>query len=636
MSSWQDKGVNLRKPGQFKDWDEEDFGVPKNGIWFFNIMAMLANAPESAFLVAWDTPKRAKCFGYYESPTACYQALAKNDLRCCYEVFTRGSIKYQDFPTRSPTLAYGDLEWYGVEDSQHLCARENLRRIHTVCETKLGFTPEIYLLCGSRWDTSDKFKNSYHFVIANLWGGTCEDVEQLFLPGTLRIGADDDLKEFDLKVYATCQQYRMPLCTKRGCTTPLRRINTDLRDPDDALTATFPDDDIDAILGALVTVFDKTESTMHLLKPGTLAPAKVRKPSPQAGDKRTHAQISIDATSTTDAHPTYSRQHTSEVADFLVAMHPDYIATHYDKWRDIIFAAIDGAGVQAGAPPEFINMIREFTRPRRAADRRAEAYPRIAAGTFASSRSPGDEGSRIGVKSLSFKQCESPAACTHKRAVNAEPLSDCRALLATEDVMMFDLFQTYLRHLNYQKTSIDWLIQFGSYIVPKLKDQVYETIHGEYEALTKEHFDIFWDGGQSSEIYGYAFRHYLVDIVDDINQCTPPVVTTPGVSGGEATEGGSSTPHEADATVRHVKGWKPKARGGTTTKRFTKEEAVTFIVSTSASVHSLEPPSAIRKAVREALYGQEDADEVARELLDLWALLQGKSSKTGYHLQVNL
>ena len=603
---------------------------------------MLADAPEDASPVAWDKPKKAKCFGYYESPTECYKALSNNVLKCCYEVFVRDS-KYSEYSKRSPTLAYGDLEYYGDRDTDHVHARANLRRIFHVCATKLGFTPKVYVLCSTRkfleeevdeetgevrWVWKGIWKNSYHFIIVNLYGETCLDVKQLFLPETLRTGVDDDLKGFDLVVYSTCQQLRMPLCSKRGSDVPLRRINADPRDPEDDFTASFSDDDIDAILPALVTVFDKTNSTMHLLKPGTLAPAKEPKPAPHVGNKRKHAQISTDTTSNPAAPLTYSRQLASEIADYLVAMHADHVATHYDTWRNILFAAIDGAGVQAGAPPEFINMIREFTRPRRAADHRAGEYPRIANGTFASARGRDGDGSTIEVDYLHFKQRDFPAGVTHPRALNADPLPDCRTLLAPEDVLMFDLFVKYLRHVNYQATSFKWLVQFASYVVPKLKVQVYETIQGGYKDITKKDFDLAWDDGQPSEIYAYAFKHYLADIVDDLNDYTPPVVTAPGESGGEATADDSSAPHEADATVRHVKSWKPKARGRQSTP-LTLEQVLTYIVKTSASVHSFEALETLRKAVRSALKGQKDVTKTTEQLLGLWALLQCKSSKTG-------
>ena len=130
MSSAQDKGGDSRKEGQLKKWQETKFGVPKNGTWFFDVLSMLADAPEGAFPVAWDKPEKAKCFGYYESPTECYKALSNNVLKCCYEVFVRDS-KYSEYSKRSPTLAYGDLEYYGDRDTDHVHARANLRRIST-------------------------------------------------------------------------------------------------------------------------------------------------------------------------------------------------------------------------------------------------------------------------------------------------------------------------------------------------------------------------------------------------------------------------------------------------------------------------------------------------------------------------
>ena len=246
--------------------------------------------------------------------------------------------------------------------------------MYVLCSTRKVLVEEADEETGEvRWVWKGIWKNSYHFIIANLYGETCDDVKQLFLPETLRTGVDDDLKGFDLVVYSTCQQLRMPLCSKRDSDVPLRRINADPFDPEDDLTASFADDDVDAILPSLVTVFDKTKSTMHLLKPGTLAPGKEKR-------KRTSSQASLDAASGRNARPhttsttatplTYSLKLAREVAGWLVALHPDHVAAQYDSWRNVHFAAIAGAGAQTGAPPDFIEMLQEFTRPRRAAQSR--------------------------------------------------------------------------------------------------------------------------------------------------------------------------------------------------------------------------------------------------------------------------
>jgi hypothetical protein len=237
-------------------------------------------------------------------------------------------------------------------------------------------------------------------------------------------------------------------------------------------------------------------------------------------------------------------------------------------------------------------------------------------------------------------------------------------------------------------------------------------------------FDGVWNTGQPSEIYEFAFKRYLADIVEMINSYIPPLVeTTAGTPDGEATaapaesartsqsvvptedelgdihallkivkttESHSSKsasiadlmrtgvlcaptlkcfpewdhvtgqadgepdwddiqqsletlqtqliketttcvppPLQTDATtVSHVRTSNPKAQGRKP-KLFTKEEVLTLIVKTSASVHSFETPETLRKAVRGALKGQKDVDKATEEFLGLWALLQGKSSKTG-------
>jgi hypothetical protein len=618
---------------------EHDFGVPKNGDWCFNLKAMLANAPEGAFIVAWDTPPTdskpngAKCYGSYESPEQCYEELSKTDLKCCYEVFVRGD-NYSNYPTRSPCIAYGDLEWVGDEDKEHLCARKLLRRLFNVCQTKLGFTPEVYVLCGTR-ETKDGIKNSYHVKIANCWAKTCEHIKQLYLPETLRTGDEDDLKEYDQAVYAKTQLIRMPLCSKRGTKVPLRRINADPHDPEDTLTAKFEDDDFAAIRPALVTVFDKTKPTMYLLKPYTLVPKPEPKSLNSTGKKRSSSQASLDTAGRDDARPrpnstlvtssrVYSLQSASDVFDLLVAMHPVQIGHGYDSWRDMVFGVLN----EAGNSPEVVNALKEWTRIRPKDDHRDPEWARIVAGSFASKERRSGDGGTISMGSLVFNQQEYPAACTFIRVSNGDPLPNCRARLAPEDVWLFELFEMFLRHVKYQETSFKWLVQFASYVVPKLKDQVYDTIQGGYEDITKKDFDLVWDGGQYSEIYEFACKRYLADIVGGINSHTPLFITNAGGPGGDTTVDDSSNPHEAVATVSHIKAPKPKAQGRQS-KRFTKEEVVAWIVKISPNVHSLHPVEVITKAVRGSLKEHTDVEEEAAQLVEQWKSLQGKQPDTG-------
>jgi hypothetical protein len=217
---------------------------------------------------------------------------------------------------------------------------------------------------------------------------------------------------------------------------------------------------------------------------------------------------------------------------------------------------------------------------------------------------------------------------TSKRATNADPLPDCRALLDPEDVGFFELFEQFLRHVDYQQTSWKWAVQLASYVVPKLKHQVHDTIQGEL-GITTDEFDGVWDAEQPSEIYGFAFKRYLASIVKDINSNIPPLVEmTVGETEGEATADGSSEPQEPVTTVSHIRASKPKSRGRQSTP-LTEEQVLTNIVKISASVHSLEAPETIRKAIRFALKGNKNVDKTTGQLLGLWTLLQGKSSKTG-------
>jgi len=163
------------KSSRLKPWQEENLGVPKNGGgWWWRLRRRedettgdvtegfvdnLGNIPAGAFMVAWDTGKGGgKSYGYYESAEQYYENLLVNKLKCGYELLLTGT-------PWAETLAYGDIEWEGDQDTEHSTARELLRRLHNICETKLGpllevpeggdtnlggFKPEVYVLCGTR------------------------------------------------------------------------------------------------------------------------------------------------------------------------------------------------------------------------------------------------------------------------------------------------------------------------------------------------------------------------------------------------------------------------------------------------------------------------------------------------------
>jgi hypothetical protein len=117
--------------------------------------------------------------------------------------------------------------------------------------------------------------------------------------------------------------------------------------------------------------------------------------------------------------------------------------------------------------------------------------------------------------------------------------------------------------------------------------------------------------------------------VGKIKPYIPPLVeTTVGETDSEATAAGSSKTQEAVTTVSHIRTPKPKAQERQS-KPLTKEQVLTYIVKISPSVHSLEAPETLQKAIRGALKGQKDVDKDTEELLELLAVLQGKSSKPG-------
>jgi hypothetical protein len=202
MSSAGEKDESSR----LKPWQETELGVPKNaGGWWWRLQHFkdnLANIPAGAFITSWDGMKGgSKLFGYYESAEEYYQQLLVNQLKCGYELLLAGT-------PWAETLAYGDIEWEGEQDTEHLRARELNRRLHNICETKLGhllevsegedtnlggFKPEVYVLCGTReTKVAGVWKNSYHFIIANLYAKQCLDVKQLFNTEMFLTGVDDD------------------------------------------------------------------------------------------------------------------------------------------------------------------------------------------------------------------------------------------------------------------------------------------------------------------------------------------------------------------------------------------------------------------------------------------------------------
>jgi hypothetical protein len=221
------------KSSRLEPWQETNLGVPKNGGgWWWRLlrrvdettgdvtegfMDNLANIPAGAFLVSWDGMKGgSKLFGYYESAEQYNKQLLVNKLKCGYELLLAGT-------PWAETKAYGDVEWEGEQDTEHSTARELLRRLHNICETKLGhllevsegedtnlggFTPEVYVLCSTRkllvkvvdpetevvrWVWNGDWKNSYHFIIANLYAKQSLDVKQLFQTEMFRTGVNDDL-----------------------------------------------------------------------------------------------------------------------------------------------------------------------------------------------------------------------------------------------------------------------------------------------------------------------------------------------------------------------------------------------------------------------------------------------------------
>jgi hypothetical protein len=210
------------KSSRLEPWQETNLGVPKNGGgWWWRLlrrvdettgdvtegfMDNLDNIPAGAFVVAWDTGKGGgKLYGYYESAEQYYKQLLVNKLKCGYELLLTGT-------PWAEALAYGDIEWEGEQDTEHVRAREINRRLHNICETKLGhllevsdgedtnpggFKPEVYVLCGTReTKVAGVWKNSYHFIIANLYARQCLDVKQLFNTEMFRTGVDDDFLEW--------------------------------------------------------------------------------------------------------------------------------------------------------------------------------------------------------------------------------------------------------------------------------------------------------------------------------------------------------------------------------------------------------------------------------------------------------
>jgi hypothetical protein len=163
------------KSSRLQPWQEKDLGVPKNAVgWWWRLlqkvdettgdvwdglMDNLANIPAGAFLVSWDGKKGgSKVFGYYESVEQYNKQFLVNKEKCGYELLLSGT-------PWAATKAYGDIEWEGEKDRIHLNARELLRRLHNICEKKLGhllevsegedtnlggFKPEVYVLCSTR------------------------------------------------------------------------------------------------------------------------------------------------------------------------------------------------------------------------------------------------------------------------------------------------------------------------------------------------------------------------------------------------------------------------------------------------------------------------------------------------------
>ena len=626
---------------QMSSYFRSKHGTPDGGVCFFKQAEMLDQASTNSFMIAWDTDRKTKCYMIYESPEQYYEHLKENRLKCGYELIAEGA----------PCLAYCDVEWIGSKDSQHHRACKLLQRIHDICKTKLDLDPEVYVLCGTR-ETKDQgvFKNSYHFIIANLYAERNQDIAQLFSLETLRTGENDDVLEYqpagegppkgiiDQGVYTKNRVFRLPLNTKRGDNEPLRRINSDPLDAHDNLTAHYQDDDVSAILPCLVTVVDKSKPTMKLLEPfilhpKPLLPAGTKRQSPQASPSisgRHDRRRRTNRTHAASSHQDYPQQKSADdVADVLVAMHPDRVGHEYQSWRDTMFGAIH----EVGNRPEVVKMLQEWTRIRECASRRVAEWPRIIAGTFASSEARGNDCAQISIGTLKRNRREFPAVHLTKDASSANPFSN-RAMLGDSEHEYFALF---LRHVDYQETAWKWLVQFASYVVPKLKDEVYDHIQGKYDSITRENFDSTWDldasseiYGSSSEIYGLSFKRYLDELVQEINSW--PSSSAQVETGGEATVELSSESQQTDATVSHFRPLKPKTLVRRK-NRYTKQEIVARLIKISPRIHSLHNAEVLQKAIRGNLKRHEDMETDVTGLFEQWKKLQGKASDTGVRME---
>ena len=214
------------------------YQLPAGGTWFHvQKPALEMVQQEGGFLVAWDKlDSGAKVYGVYENVETFYCNLLVASDRCGYEII----------PADTRCVLYLDVEWKGQEDNQQI--RTIVQKLREYCQPSLDRNLKVFVCCGSRFEKSGNFKNSYHLSVPTL---------------TFRNNHDGCMKAFvskfceqydctshtnekgekqcvvDLSVYSTNRCIRLPHCCKRGTSVPFARISGDPEDVNDSFVSHF-------------------------------------------------------------------------------------------------------------------------------------------------------------------------------------------------------------------------------------------------------------------------------------------------------------------------------------------------------------------------------------------------------------
>lgn len=173
-----------------------------------------------------DASTGSKYFGYFPDAVSFYYALTsmREEDRHGYELIPEGC----------PCFFYSDVEWVGVQDTDHTRLKFLVEAIKQFCASELNKRISIEVACGSRLLSNGGFKNSYHLVSHDLVfssnnSGEIADIMRAITskPECERMLHDGGKCIVDLGVYTKNRCFRTIGSTKKGQRSLLRRLDSE-------------------------------------------------------------------------------------------------------------------------------------------------------------------------------------------------------------------------------------------------------------------------------------------------------------------------------------------------------------------------------------------------------------------------